>query len=345
MDYRNRLSRVARFNRIMVMGVMVCPLLAVANMVASDRQNPKTGPTDAPGGTVVARVDSEPIYKTEVRRLADTVLRDSELDEEERKRRDAMALEHLIDRWLVVSYLQHKQMAVSEQKIDLEIEKHRRRLNRQNMTLEDHLQGRELSITGYRRELFWKLSWQNYIGRQVTDERLEKFFQKYRRNYDGTEIEVAHILFRSDVTGENETIEQAKQRAAKLADRIRAGQLTFDEAAQTFSDAPSGKAGGRIGKIRRHEPMSERFSATAFALGEGEVSSPTVSRYGIHLIKCLAVHPGTKTSSDVRMELISDASTYIFRRLADRARQQVKITYTGTMPYYLHGSEELVETR
>lgn len=345
MDFRNRLSRVVRFNQLVVIGAMVWLLLTVVNMFASDRQNPQTDQTEASGGTVVARVDSEPIYKTEVRRFADTVLADSELSEGERKRRDAMALEHLIDRWLVLSYLKHKQMAVSEQEIDLEIEKHRRRLDRQNMTLEAHLQRRELSITGYRRELFWKLSWQNYIGRQVTDERLEKFFQKYRRNYDGTEIEVAHILFRSDVTDENETIEQAKQRAAKLADRLRAGELTFDEAAQTFSDAPSGKAGGRIGKIRRHEPMTEGFSATAFALEEGEISSPTVSRYGVHLIKCLSVHPGTKTSSDVRMELISDASTYIFRRLSDRARQRVKITYTGTMPYYLHGSEELVETQ
>ena len=345
MDFRNRLSRVVRFNQLVVIGAMVWLLLTVVNMFASDRQNPQTDQTEASGGTVVARVDSEPIYKTEVRRFADTVLADSELSEGERKRRDAMALEHLIDRWLVLSYLKHKQMAVSEQEIDLEIEKHRRRLNRQNMTLEAHLQRRELSITGYRRELFWKLSWQNYIGRQVTDERLEKFFQKYRRNYDGTEIEVAHILFRSDVTDENETIEQAKQRAAKLADRLRAGELTFDEAAQTFSDAPSGKAGGRIGKIRRHEPMTEGFSATAFGLEEGEISSPTVSRYGVHLIKCLSVHPGTKTSSDVRMELISDASTYIFRRLSDRARQRVKITYTGTMPYYLHGSEELVETQ
>lgn len=345
MDFRNRLSRVVRFNQLVVIGAMVWLLLTVVNMFASDRQNPQTDQTEASGGTVVARVDSEPIYKTEVRRFADTVLADSELSEGERKRRDAMALEHLIDRWLVLSYLKHKQMAVSEQEIDLEIEKHRRRLNRQNMTLEAHLQRRELSITGYRRELFWKLSWQNYIGRQVTDERLEKFFQKYRRNYDGTEIEVAHILFRSDVTDENETIEQAKQRAAKLADRLRAGELTFDEAARMFSDAPSGKAGGRIGKIRRHEPMTEGFSATAFALEEGEISSPTVSRYGVHLIKCLSVHPGTKTSSDVRMELISDASTYIFRRLSDRARQRVKITYTGTMPYYLHGSEELVETQ
>ena len=156
---------------------------------------------------------------------------------------------------------------------------------------------------------------------------MQKYFDRYRREYDGSELHVAQILFKLPPDAEAAAIAAAKDKAAKLKAEIAAGKLTFAAAAREHSQAPSGAAGGDIGWIERRRPMPEDFSKVAFALKPGEISEPLASPFGVHLITVLEIKPGTKTWRDAAGELRPAVTLYLFRWIADQERPQAKIEY------------------
>ena len=133
------------------------------------------------------------------------------------------------------------------------------------------------------------------MARYATEERLATYFAAHRRDFDGTQLVVSHILFRPSAAGEKPTEEPLKQ-AEKIRGEIIAGKLTFADAARKYSAGPSRKDGGRLGTIGRHGPMDESFSRAAFALEVGQVSPPVKTSFGVHLIRCDQTKPGERNS-------------------------------------------------
>ena len=164
----------------------------------------------------------------------------------------------------------------------------------------------------------------------MTDQNLEQFFEQHRREFDGTRVRVAHLLLKVKGDGPGSTA-AVVARAIQLRAQIRAGNLSFADAAKQFSAAPTGEKGGDLGFISRREPMSESFSRAAFALQTGEVSEPVVSTFGVHLIRCLGIEPGQQRWQDVRQELTRAVTEYLFTWAAGRERVQAKIEFTGAI--------------
>ncbi|MEM7316385.1 MAG: peptidyl-prolyl cis-trans isomerase, partial [Planctomycetota bacterium] len=67
------------------------------------------------------------------------------------------------------------------------------------------------------------------------------------------------------------------------------------------------------------------FSKAAFRLKETEVSQPVETPFGLHLIKCLEIEPGTRSFSEVLPAVKQAAMNDMFRRLAARQRRSAKI--------------------
>jgi parvulin-like peptidyl-prolyl isomerase len=176
----------------------------------------------------------------------------------------------VIDRRLVLAYLTKTGQAASKQDVDLALAQFEKDLKSQNLTLPEHLKQVGLSIEEVRRALAWKLSWQRYLQKQVTEANLEKYFVRQRREFDGTKLRVGQILITLPMDAGEGAILAAKARAESIKQEIAAGKLSFAEAARQHSQAPSGKAGGDIGWIERRRPMPEEFSRIAFALKAGE---------------------------------------------------------------------------
>jgi parvulin-like peptidyl-prolyl isomerase len=176
-----------------------------------------------------------------------------------------------------------------------------------------------------RRSLTWKLSWKKYCDKQLTRPNLEKYFGRYRRGFDGTQLRIAQILFKLPPDAEEAAVTTAKEQASRLRQEIVSGKKSFADAASQFSSAPSAKSGGDIGWIERHRPMPENFSKVAFALKPGEISEPFVSSFGVHLITVTEEKPGSRTWQDAEAELRPAVTLYLFRWIADQQRQTAKI--------------------
>jgi parvulin-like peptidyl-prolyl isomerase len=296
---------------------------------------------DAPD--VVAWVDGQPIDVGEVRRAVDALLKDRKVDESQRKVFEAEALEQLIDRRLVLGYINGRGLGVNRQEVRLAVQRFEKRLGQQGVELADYLQKGGIQPKDLDRRFAWQLGWQRYLDRHLTDENLAKYFQQHRRDFDGTELRVAHVLLKVKPGEGQEALEAARQRAAEIREQIEAGELTFEAAAEKYSQAPTAKWGGDVGFITRHQMMPEPFSAAAFGLNPDEISPPVVTSFGVHLIKCTEVKEGTKQWADVRDQLTPACTRYLFKWIAARERGRARIKYTGLKPHYKPGTKELAE--
>jgi len=95
-------------------------------------------------------------------------------------------------------------------------------------------------------------------------------------------------------------IKKLRARADSLRTLIVVKKEPFEDVAKRFSDDPSGQRGGDLGTFARGEMVGE-FEDVAFALKPMEVSQPTRSRYGWHLIQVLEHFPAAGDSLPERV--------------------------------------------
>lgn len=276
------------------------------------------------GSQVVATVNNQPVLAAEVEWELRQAYGDRKLGPAERDQLFAAALEQAIDRRLVLQNLTKAGVAASQDDVAFALAQFEKELAAQNLTLTQHCEKVGLTPKDIERNLAWRISWKRYCTKYLTTDNLEKFFERNRRDFDGTQLRVAQILLPlSDTANPAEPLQQAN----KLREEIRAARLTFADAARQHSTAPSRETGGDIGWIERHHPMPEDFSKIAFALKKTEVSQPFASPFGVHLVTVLDEKPGAKTWQEVQDELRPAVVFYLFRWIADRERATAKIDH------------------
>jgi len=85
-------------------------------------------------------------------------------------------------------------------------------------------------------------------------------------------IKASHILVKK------------KSQADELLERIKTGE-SFAKLAKEYSECPSKKRGGSLGKFSRGQ-MVKPFEKATFALKVGEVTpEPVKTQFGYHIIK------------------------------------------------------------
>jgi parvulin-like peptidyl-prolyl isomerase len=277
---------------------------------------------------VVATIDGEPVLAAEVERELASAYRGRKLTDDEKRELLPRVRDQVIDRKLVLRRLVRTGQAASQADVDLALSRLEKQLAERNLTLGDHCREIGLTVEDIGQTLLWQLTWQAYLDKQLTPQNLQRYFQEHRRDFDGTQLKVAHILIKP--AGEGAA---AKATAIAQAEIIRAEIAAtkdkFADAARKHSAGPSAADGGDIGWIERRTPMPEEFSAAAFALQAGEVSQPVTTKFGVHLIQVLEIKPGEKTAEDVATILRPAVTRYVFAWLADKDRETAKIERTG----------------
>lgn len=308
----------------------------VCSSVAGQTTDDSRAPSDT-GDNVAATVNGQPIFADQVKQVVQQTLREREATQATLDLLTAQALEQLIARQLILTYLKQQEVAASEADLDLAVARIKSRVTQQGLSWEEYERQKGVSEARIREALRWQLSWTSYLQQYLTDKNLQSFFERNRRDYDGSELRVAQVLFDSDPTDSTKSWEQA----TRIRQQIMAKQISFEQAVRDYSKGGSAAAGGELGWIRRHEPMHEAFSSAAFRLQVGEISPPVRSPFGIHLIHCLEIKPGKKQWKDVETELKRGATRFLFDWIADKQRPQADIQYTGLVPHFVSGSRTI----
>ncbi len=282
---------------------------------------------------VAATVGQTPIYVGEVERQLQRVLSRRQVAQKLLPSAKAEILRELVNRRLVEHYLLRAGKVVTKQDVDKAEEAFVKFLGGQEQ-LKEYLQSQGITKEDLRLRETYRIAWPLYLGRHLTDQRLQQRFESDQPRYDGTQIRVSHLLLKvPDPQGDEEqrnTLAQAEQ----IHSQILAGELSFDQAVRRYSAAPSKNQGGDLGLIRRTGQMVEAFSAAAFALNDGELSRPVLTPFGVHLIRRTETVAGTGSWQDARLQLSRDLMRELFLQAAKEERQHTKVIFTGRSPYF-----------
>jgi peptidyl-prolyl cis-trans isomerase C len=251
--------------------------------------------------------------------------------EDERPRVRKSFLDNLVDTRLIQHFLKSRKTAATKQEIDDQIKLLKSQLKQAGLDPDKALEEKGFT-TDLLREMFAvPLAWNHHIDRAVTPERLKKYFEDHREEFDGTEVRARQILIRAR-PGDEESREAAEARLNELRQQILAKKISFEDAARENSEAPSREQAGDVGLFRYSGKMPNEFSRVAFQLKVGEVSQPFRSRFGVHLCQVTERRPGDVSLEDVRDEVLSRLRDELWKEMAGQLRDTAKIDWKGEQP-------------
>lgn len=135
-------------------------------------------------------------------------------------------------------------------------------------------------------------------------------------------IRLAHILMQDRIS--DSSIEAAIARADSAKQVIESGGMTFEEYASRYSDDTGSAArGGKLGTTNRGDLVPE-YEGAAYALEPGQISAPTVSQFGVHLIR-LNERTGEKINSDHILFKVTPAAEDEKQTMADAESLVVRL--------------------
>jgi peptidyl-prolyl cis-trans isomerase C len=298
-----------------------CGSLAHANPPAEAR-DPHVAATVNGEAIPLARVDAVvrrlptgkagPLTAAQVRRLRAEVVQD------------------LIDDLLLAQFLRKNTPSVEPAELDRHLKALQEALRRQGKTLADYL--RESGLTEVEVRDLWAttIRFNKYMDARATEAELRKYHEANREFFDNVQVRASHIVVRVAAGSPPGERTAARQKLAAVRADILAGKLSFAEAARKYSMCPTAPMGGDLGFLTRKDAVvDEAISRTAFALKPGEVSDPTDSDSGVHLVQATERKAGTPVPFEKVVELVRDSFAEDVRgRLVVELRKQAVIHVT-----------------
>jgi parvulin-like peptidyl-prolyl isomerase len=331
-------ERTGIMNRHSCIFVSFLVSLGIAEPAAAEPGPPAEG---AAGSAVAATVGDEPINVAEALRWQDEVAAEKKLQGKMPPEAQAQLLEAVINQRLVLAYARREGEFPSDEDLAKAKQKLKVRMDAQGRKVSETFKSESMTPADLERRVAWHLVWDRYLARYCTQKRRETWFKSHHAEVDGTELVVSHILLRPAAGAGSKDYGALAKRAESIRAEIESGKLDFAAAAEKYSDGPSAKQGGRLGKIGRHGPMEEVFSRAAFQLQAGEISPPVQTQFGVHLIRCEEVLPGKKTAADLTAVIDGALSKELLEKIARIQREKTPVKYTPAWPHFKPGTREL----
>ncbi len=273
--------------------------------------------------TVLVRVNGQPITQAELE-LAKRVRGLSGRLSASRRR---ALLEQLVDERLMRDFLAQRKSVPDSELLDEQVERLKAMIKRRGDDPEKVLARLGYDDRRLRDAVALPLAWQAFIGRTVTESDIEKYFEKHRAQFDGTQVRARHIFLKLAADADENDIAEAKKRLETLKRRIETGELSFEAAAREVSQAPSATQGGDVGWFPYRGKMPKAFAETAFQLDVGAVSEPVRTPFGLHLIQVTERKPGRLQLEDARQDVLNAIAGKLWQETVRRLREQARIEW------------------
>ncbi len=147
------------------------------------------------------------------------------------------------------------------------------------------------------------------------------------------EMQVAHLMVKFPKDAKQEDKDNAKKKAFEIYEKIKKGELKFDDAVKQFSDDEQSKPRGGILPAFKSGRYPEAFENAAFKLQkDNDVSEPVESPYGWHIIKRVSLKtlpPFDTYKVELKAKIQKDTRSLAGRQaLIAKVKQECKITET-----------------
>ena len=311
---------------VLIVLLTVCGMVPAWGVQSTKQPAKAKSPPAAKRETVLVTVNGKNITQTQL----DRMLLTRQVREEQRDKARAAFLEEMIDARLIQQFLDSRDTKASKQEIDAQVNRIRGAAKQGGGDPDKILAERGYTPESLREEFALPLAWKHHVERAVPASRLKTYFDEHHAEFDGTKVKASHIIFRLRRDGEQADEEVWKEAEAKLSDirkQIVKGQISFEDAARKYSQAPSKVDGGDVGEFPFVGKQPEQFSREAFRLKVGEISQPFRSRFGVHLCVVTGRTPGDLSLEDVRDEVLARMSQEMWKQTVADMRKTAKIEW------------------
>lgn len=324
--------------------LLILPALIAAclpcHRAARSQEPPAAVLADAPAAAqndVVATVGGDVIQRRDLDRVvsrAAAALQGDLVSDDKRRELEATAVEQLVDQRLLQREISKSGITVATEEVDAAVRRLREQLKERSIAWDQFLLRSGLDEEAVRAQSALEVGLNKLLEPRLTDDRLEAVFQRQRRELDGSRLRVSHIVLRPDLGRGDAAVAETVAKAARIRGLVLRSDLSFAEAARRHSMGPSRFEGGDLGWLPRQGQFHDEFARQAFALAKGEVSPPTVTPWGIHLIQVTAIEPGQGTLESLRPELTRRAAADLLRETVATARATTPIIYAAGLHYF-----------
>jgi len=162
-----------------------------------------------------------------------------------------------------------------------------------------------------------------------TDQQIKKYYEQNEDKFVLVErVHVWQIFLQITDELSKKEIELVKKQAESISSDLSKGKISFDKAAQKYSDQESSKYnGGYLGLVKVIELKTE-VQKPLMALAEGKISKPIKTDDGMHILKRGIIVP----KQELKLEQVHDQikkllQTQIRQKLRQEIFKQAGITY------------------
>ena len=278
----------------------------------------------APAVKTVATVGDRKITNTELEDMLRSQVQGRPVPPEMMAQLRSNILQMMIDNILVTQFVAAKNIKVEPAEVETMIANIKKQLAEAGVDLPTVLKARGLTEETMREQIASEMAVEKYLKSAVTDEQAQAYFNKHKKEFDGTQVKASHILLQYQPNSPADEKKAANEKIAAIRKQIVEG-ADFAEAAKQHSACPSSAEGGDLGFFARHGQMVEPFAAAAFGLEPGGISQPVETQFGVHLIKTTEVKPGDKKFEDAKNAVLSDLYQDILEKAVQEQRKVSKV--------------------
>jgi peptidyl-prolyl cis-trans isomerase SurA len=245
---------------------------------------------------VVAVINDAIILNSELEARRTPVLAEAQqiTDPKERERRIAkltsQVLDEMVNEELIVQAAETAKVEVESSEVQAALDEIKQQNNLDDAGLASALALQGYTPASYKQELRRQLLRLRAVNQlvapkvNITDEDVRaRYDQMARRTEQVQAVKLAHLLFKLPEHPTEQQIADAKEKASKAIERVKAGE-EFAKVAATESDDDSTKAtGGELGWFQRGSMANPEWEPIVFAMDKGDVRGPVSGPQGFHV--------------------------------------------------------------
>ena len=252
----------------------------------------------------------------------------------QRQQAEAAALEQLVEAALLEQVVAKAAITADPAAVDAAVATFQKQITGRGGTFAAFLAQTGRDEATFRGQVALEIAVRQLVTQRLTPQAVAGYFEKHRREIDGTLVRVSHVVLRPDLGRGEAAVEEGLARAAAIRGRILQGEMTFAEAARAHSAGPSRRRGGDVGYLPRHSVAHEEFAKQAFALAKGDISQPFVTSFGVHLLQVTDVQPGDRTLVSLRPQVEQVMAQQIVRDALAEARRDAQVEIAPGVPHF-----------
>ncbi|HEU0034757.1 MAG TPA: peptidylprolyl isomerase [Kofleriaceae bacterium] len=239
-------------------------------------------------------------------------------DQKERERRLAkltsQVLDEMVNEELIVQAAEAAKIEVESSEVQAALDEIKQQNNLDDAGLAQVLAGQGYTLSNYKTELrrqLLRLRAQNQLVApkvNVTEEDVRaRYDQMQRRSEAVSAVSLSHMLFKLPEHATEQQLAEAKAKATKAIERVKAGEEFAKVAGEVSEDDSTKATGGTLGWFQRGSMANPEWEPIVFAMEKGDVRGPIPGPQGLHVFTVTDVKKSElKPFADMKEQLMRD---------------------------------------